>query len=74
MTEIVAARDRVLRYQSGTYEADQVAMGLGRRHAGLPGEIAQHHRRAVIGQHPQQGYANLDGLYPLAAVFLFFFT
>jgi len=49
-------------------------VGLGRRHAGLPGEIAQHHRRAVIGQRPQERYANLDGLYPLTAVFVFFFT
>jgi hypothetical protein len=47
---------------------------LGRGHAGGDGQVAQHHRCAVVGQHPQQGYADLDRLYALAAVFVIFFT
>ena len=73
MAEVVAARQAVLRDQSGAHETDQVAVGLGRRHAGRLGQVAQHHRRAVIRQHPQQRHADLDRLYALAAVFVFFF-
>jgi hypothetical protein len=60
VAEVVATGEAVLHHQPGAYQADQVAMCLGGGHSGGKGQVAQHHRRAMVGQHPQQGYANLD--------------
>ena len=60
--ERVAAAGAVLLDQADVAEAHQVRMGLGRRHAGVGGEVFQRHRAAMVGQCVQQAAADLDAL------------
>ena len=64
--EFIAAGGIILLDQPETGKADEIRMGLGRRHASFACEVAQHHRLAGFGKCAQQRAANLDGLNPPA--------
>lgn len=61
-TEQIVATGAVLLDQPEPAEADQVGVRLGGRHVGLPREILQRHRPAVVHQCAQQLAAHLDAL------------
>ena len=60
--ELVAVGAAVLHHQAQTLEAHQVAVGLGRAHARLRGEVAQHQRPGGLRQHIEQGKTHFDRL------------
>ena len=60
--EVIAGAERVLRHQFQPLKAHQIAVCLGRAHAGSRGEIAQHERPLRFSQHVQQTEADLDRL------------
>jgi hypothetical protein len=52
----------VLHHQPQALEAHQIAVRLGRAHAGRGGQVAQHQRPADWRQHLQQRKTHLDRL------------
>ena len=68
--KLVAARQRVLRDDAETQKTHQITMRFRRTHAGALGEIAQHHRARLVGQHVEQAKADFDRLDARAQLFL----
>ncbi|MCY1242934.1 hypothetical protein D9M69_477000 [compost metagenome] len=72
--QVVAATDRILRHRPQPHEADQVAVRLGRVHAGGGGEVAQHHRARRRREGLEQLEAHFDGLDAGAQLGVVFFV
>ena len=60
--DLIAPGDIVPLDEAKARKADQIRVGLGRRHSCFAGKIAQHHRLADAGQRLQQPAADFDRL------------
>ena len=60
--EVVAAGGGVLRGEAGADEADQIAVRLGRGHAGVAGEVGEAQGLATFEQGMEQAAGDLDRL------------